>query len=163
MTGVKSNCYCGSGAVFDICCKPLLTECVYAETAEQLMRSRYSAFCTKNDHHLISTLHPSQRQQDDQQTLDESIARKHWILLTIISTNQGKKADDKGTVEFIAQYEHNGSFHQHHELSSFVKEDGQWFYVSGEYYEPSKTPELKLGRNTACWCGSGKKYKRCHG
>jgi preprotein translocase subunit SecA len=23
--------------------------------------------------------------------------------------------------------------------------------------------EAKLGRNDPCWCGSGKKYKRCHG
>ena len=21
----------------------------------------------------------------------------------------------------------------------------------------------KIGRNDACWCGSGKKYKKCHG
>ncbi|MBO0706614.1 MAG: SEC-C domain-containing protein, partial [Candidatus Dormibacteraeota bacterium] len=21
----------------------------------------------------------------------------------------------------------------------------------------------KIGRNDPCWCGSGKKYKRCHG
>jgi preprotein translocase subunit SecA len=21
----------------------------------------------------------------------------------------------------------------------------------------------KLGRNEPCWCGSGKKYKKCHG
>ena len=26
--------------------------------------------------------------------------------------------------------------------------------------EPKKIP--KLGRNDPCWCGSGKKYKRCH-
>jgi len=25
------------------------------------------------------------------------------------------------------------------------------------------TPSNKLGRNDACWCGSGKKYKKCHG
>ncbi len=23
-------------------------------------------------------------------------------------------------------------------------------------------PEKILGRNDPCWCGSGKKYKRCH-
>jgi preprotein translocase subunit SecA len=23
--------------------------------------------------------------------------------------------------------------------------------------------EPKLGRNDPCWCGSGKKYKKCHG
>ena len=24
-------------------------------------------------------------------------------------------------------------------------------------------PEKNLNRNDPCWCGSGKKYKRCHG
>jgi preprotein translocase subunit SecA len=24
-------------------------------------------------------------------------------------------------------------------------------------------PNQKLGRNDPCWCGSGKKYKKCHG
>jgi preprotein translocase subunit SecA len=24
-------------------------------------------------------------------------------------------------------------------------------------------PEKNVGRNDPCWCGSGKKYKRCHG
>jgi len=24
-------------------------------------------------------------------------------------------------------------------------------------------PSQKLGRNDPCWCGSGKKYKKCHG
>ena len=23
-------------------------------------------------------------------------------------------------------------------------------------------PQAELGRNDVCWCGSGKKYKRCH-
>ncbi len=25
-----------------------------------------------------------------------------------------------------------------------------------------KTPQVVLGRNDLCWCGSGKKYKKCH-
>jgi preprotein translocase subunit SecA len=25
------------------------------------------------------------------------------------------------------------------------------------------SPQEKLGRNDACWCGSGKKFKKCHG
>ena len=28
--------------------------------------------------------------------------------------------------------------------------------------EGKEVIELKLGRNDACWCGSGKKYKKCH-
>ena len=27
----------------------------------------------------------------------------------------------------------------------------------------ASTPERDVGRNDPCWCGSGKKYKRCHG
>lgn len=27
--------------------------------------------------------------------------------------------------------------------------------------EPSR-PAVKPGRNDLCWCGSGKKYKKCH-
>jgi preprotein translocase subunit SecA len=26
-----------------------------------------------------------------------------------------------------------------------------------------KSEREKLGRNDPCWCGSGKKYKKCHG
>jgi preprotein translocase subunit SecA len=25
------------------------------------------------------------------------------------------------------------------------------------------SPQAKIGRNDPCWCGSGKKFKRCHG
>jgi preprotein translocase subunit SecA len=27
----------------------------------------------------------------------------------------------------------------------------------------ASAPNVKIGRNDPCWCGSGKKYKRCHG
>jgi len=27
----------------------------------------------------------------------------------------------------------------------------------------ASAPNAKIGRNEPCWCGSGKKYKRCHG
>jgi preprotein translocase subunit SecA len=25
------------------------------------------------------------------------------------------------------------------------------------------SPHEKIGRNDPCWCGSGKKFKKCHG
>ncbi|MGZ4333776.1 MAG: SEC-C metal-binding domain-containing protein, partial [Gaiellaceae bacterium] len=37
----------------------------------------------------------------------------------------------------------------------------------GEPMQPVETRVLdeneKLGRNDPCWCGSGKKFKKCHG
>ena len=29
--------------------------------------------------------------------------------------------------------------------------------------EPYRRESPKLGRNDPCWCGSGKKFKKCHG
>jgi uncharacterized protein YecA (UPF0149 family) len=34
----------------------------------------------------------------------------------------------------------------------------------GAQARPGYTPTgERIGRNDACWCGSGKKYKKCHG
>ena len=36
--------------------------------------------------------------------------------------------------------------------------------ASGQQARPGYTPTgAKIGRNDACWCGSGRKYKKCHG
>jgi preprotein translocase subunit SecA len=29
--------------------------------------------------------------------------------------------------------------------------------------KPAVNEHRDIGRNDPCWCGSGKKYKRCHG
>jgi len=36
--------------------------------------------------------------------------------------------------------------------------------ADGETQAPLvKAPSEKIGRNEPCWCGSGKKFKLCHG
>ena len=30
------------------------------------------------------------------------------------------------------------------------------------FFRRTKVNQRQLGRNDPCWCGSGKKYKRCH-
>ena len=35
---------------------------------------------------------------------------------------------------------------------------------AGQQARPGYTPSgTKIGRNDTCWCGSGLKYKKCHG
>ncbi len=36
---------------------------------------------------------------------------------------------------------------------------GSWFR---NLISPKPKAEVALGRNDVCWCGSGKKYKKCH-
>ena len=53
MPDATAPCPCGSQQTFENCCQPLLAGMAFADTAEALMRSRYSAFSTGNIDYLI--------------------------------------------------------------------------------------------------------------
>ena len=160
MSRGQTLCPCGSTLAYSTCCEPFLSLQTKPDTAEQLMRSRFSAFSLHKVQYLIDTLHPHKRQADDKSGLQQSVQNCCWIQLNILQTQFGKKGDSQGTVEFTASFEENGDFYQLHEKSSFIY-DQQWYYTEGEN---QITPiKLKIGRNDFCWCHSGKKYKKCHG
>jgi preprotein translocase subunit SecA len=43
------------------------------------------------------------------------------------------------------------------------KPSGQASQPAATTTEAKPVDKKKLGRNDPCWCGSGKKYKKCHG
>ncbi|MDJ0595096.1 MAG: YchJ family protein [Pleurocapsa sp. MO_226.B13] len=153
----KELCPCGSKKQYQYCCGMYLSGKKKPETAEKLMRSRYTAFAIGDVDYLIATLDPDKRQKSDRQELTQSINNIQWLGLTILNTQKGKKNDASGWVEFEAIYQVTEP-EQLHERSRFKKIDGKWFYIDGEIL-PGTIPK----RNQACWCGSGKKYKQCHG
>lgn len=155
-------CPCGSGADYTNCCAPF-HQGEIAPTAEKLMRSRYSAFARNQANYLVETLHPSKRGEHEKDALETVINRTTWIDLEVVSTNEGGQGDDQGQVEFIATYQRDNRVEKLHERSNFVKEDGRWYYVDGDFDPQGAAPSKKLGRNDPCWCGSGKKFKKCHG
>lgn len=124
------------------------------------MRSRYSAFCLGRIDYLLDTLHPSQKKPSDRSTLAQTIDRTEWVRLDILAIRAGGAADLEGKVEFVATFREAGEAGQLHERSTFLKVEGRWLYHSGEY--ESLTPLPRPGRNEPCWCGSGKKFKKCH-
>ena len=153
----KELCPCGSKKNEQYCCAMFLSGKKKPDTAEKLMRSRYTAFYRGNVDYLISTLHPDQRDSQDVRELNNSINNTKWLGLTIINTQKGKKNDTTGMVEFEAIYQTNEPG-QLHERSRFIKDNNEWFYVDGDIL-PGTTPKPK----EPCWCNSGKKYKQCHG
>lgn len=120
------------------------------------MRSRYSAFCHKNIDYLVLTLDPEKCHPLDRETLARTMASTQWLGLKIIDVSFSGR--DRGTVEFVAFFEQDGEFGQLHERSYFLQKDNLWFYREGDVLAP-----VALTRNQACVCGSGKKFKRCHG
>ncbi|WP_101759851.1 YchJ family protein [Oceanicoccus sp. KOV_DT_Chl] len=159
MPTFNNCCHCDLPQPFEQCCEPIIKGLHTATTAEQLMRSRFSAFCTGNIDYLIASHHPSKRHANDQQELANTIALCEWLQLKIVRCNQGAVTDSHGEVEFIATYTQQGKLATLHENSRFVQEDNQWFYLDGDILESNH--QFKPGRNDPCFCGSGKKFKKC--
>lgn len=122
-------CPCGSGKGFDLCCAPYLSGKAVPETAEALMRSRYSAYVRQLIPYLKETLWPKYQPSFDTQGTARWAAESHWTGLRILAVDKGGPADRDGTVLFEAKYLSAGQLHTHRELSRFRKKSGRWYYV----------------------------------
>jgi SEC-C motif domain protein len=120
------RCPCGTGLPYAECCGPLHDGTTSAATAEQLMRSRYSAFAVGDPAYLLATWHPTTRPR----TLDlDDDAR--WVGLDVLATSGGTMLTTEGTVEFRAHSVRGGRAGAQHENSRFLREGGRWYYVDG--------------------------------
>lgn len=159
------QCPCTSGKDYQACCGPVISGHQAASTAEDLMRSRYTAFARGETDYLEQSLHPDYRADHDPKATKQWANSSEWINLEIVSTQQGEQNDDEGIVEFIATFRQKGITSKHHEVGRFSRKNGTWYYTEGKMVTPgtlrNETP--KIGRNDPCPCGSGKKYKKCCG
>jgi SEC-C motif-containing protein len=89
------------------------------------MRSRYSAFVVEDAAYLLKSHHSSTRHA----AMDFE-PKLRWTGLEIVGTTGGTVFHAEGTVEFIAHYTESGRADSLHENSSFVREDGNWVYLS---------------------------------
>ena len=158
-----SMCYCGSEKPFKQCCEPFIKGSAKPETAQQLMRSRYTAFATGAVDYIHKSILPSKRSDFDEKATREWSANSQWHGFEIKSAEKGGPEDTTGTVEFIATYSTDDTTHNHHEIAEFKKQNGRWYFVDGtlQSQKPYVRPEPRIGRNDPCSCGSGKKYKKC--
>jgi SEC-C motif-containing protein len=157
------NCPCGSGNPYSNCCEPIINGSQPAETAEKLMRARYSAYVGVQMDFVFETTHPDQRTDFDHKATREWAESADWQGLEIISTKDGGKNDTTGEVEFIARFRDKEAPREHHELAQFKRENGLWFFTDGSMVKPKPLIVNKIGRNDPCTCGSGLKYKKCCG
>ena len=121
------TCPCG-GADFESCCGPILAGAP-AVTAEQLMRSRFTAFARGEVGYLRDSWHPATRPR--RLDLDEGLT---WRRLQIVATGTGGAADQEGWVEFRASYRTSAGAHGVlHERSRFRRTRQGWRYLDGEF------------------------------
>lgn len=122
-------CPCGSNQSLANCCLPYIQAQTPAKTAEALMRSRYTAHVLIAENYLWNSWSPEQRLRSSKADIRAWAESCEWLGLQIITTRQGGVDDDEGVVEFVAQFRQNGQIHQHHEVSLFKKNLGQWLYI----------------------------------
>lgn len=91
------------------------------------MRSRYSAYVLKLESYLLATWHATTRPA----ALDLAADNGKWLGLEV--KRYVPESADEATVEFVARYKIGGRAHRLHEVSRFVREDGRWYYVDGQF------------------------------
>jgi SEC-C motif-containing protein len=126
------KCPCGSGIGFQQCCGGPVTGQRAAQTAVELMRSRYSAYVMKNVDYLVQTTHPDSRTADLADSIRAWMRKVEWLKLHVVATEAGTENDTTGKVEFVAEYLTDTAPGRHHECSAFEKVDGDWYYVGEE-------------------------------
>ncbi|HEX7643720.1 MAG TPA: YchJ family metal-binding protein [Burkholderiaceae bacterium] len=122
-----AGCPCG-GKSYATCCEPY-HQGKPAETAEKLMRSRYSAYAKGLWEYVYRTW--DARTRPGLADLQGDRASK-WLGLEV---RRHEENGNQATVEFVARYKIDGKAHRLHEVSRFEKQDSNWVYVEGSFPE----------------------------
>ena len=118
-------CPCNSKKIFAECCGTFISGDCLPETAEALMRSRYSAFETGAIDYLIRTTHHNYlKAGDGAQIAAWMLEVRSWDKLEILDAREN-------TVEFVAHYQDFDGHKLLHERSRFSRFNGAWVYETG--------------------------------
>lgn len=159
------RCACGRERPEADCCGAFLEGRATPATAEDLMRSRYTAYARGQVDYLVATHDPATLTKEGRQAIARAAASTKWQMLNVLGTERGGPEDEEGLVRFEARYTVGGRAHMLRELSRFRRIEGRWFYVDEVVDKPLtvKREGPKVGRNDPCPCGSGRKHKQCCG
>ncbi len=170
------NCFCGQPKRYQHCCQPCHTGQAPAQSAEQLMRSRFSAYVLQIVSYITETYYPAVQSADAIAEIAAFAGNAHFLALQVVASGDTPTAApgqfptlppviDLPAAKSALSYVHfkvwffiGDKLHLLEEHSRFVRIDGQWRYVDGVLLPH---PVLKIGRNDLCPCGSGKKFKAC--
>jgi len=154
-------CPCGSTLSFDACCQLFITQIQKPTTAEQLMRSRFSAYALRNAQYIFDTYGISQQSKQSVTDIQTWADECTWLALVIHESTED-------LVEFSAYYIADNTLCELRERSKFTLEKGLWRYIDGKITVNDELAKIK--RNELCPCNKyptawsakkNKKFKHC--
>jgi SEC-C motif-containing protein len=131
-----NTCPCGREIDYENCCGQIHDNITLVQTAEQLMRSRYTAFTKGMGDYLMKSHHSSTRPISEKEDIEKWAKSVEWDHLEIISKSDGELLNNIGVVEFKAFFYSSpigaGVKKREciHEKSEFVREHGHWVYIN---------------------------------
>lgn len=123
-------CPCGRKKPYSSCCGLIHTDIHQALTAEDLMRSRYTAFTMALGDYLMQSHQSGVRPEKDKASIVAWAKRVQWVKLEVLQTIAGGANDQQGMVEFKANFMEEGQAEVIHEKSAFIRENGHWVYLA---------------------------------
>ena len=133
----NDNCPCGSLIKYKKCCKPFHEDIKTPINALELMKSRYCAYAIEKSEYIILTTHQNNR--------DFNTDTKAWNN-DILDFSKNTKFEKLEILEFIdgqtesfvtfkANITQNKQDVSFVEKSRFVKENGKWQYIDGQFID----------------------------
>lgn len=122
-------CPCGMAIPYAECCGKVHQNIQEAVTAEDLMRSRFTAYTLADGDFLMKSHYSKTRPIHDKKEIVRWSKSVTWLRLEIINSTKGQANDSNGTVAFKAYFIDQGKIDIIHENSEFIKENGHWVYV----------------------------------
>jgi SEC-C motif-containing protein len=120
------NCPCNPIKLYKNCCQKAHHNIKSVISAEQLMRSRYSAFVLADIKHLHKSHHSSTRlSKKEYKELENWTKSVEWGKLEITNTT-------KDTIHFNSFFIENGNLECIQENSNFCKENNYWVYLDAK-------------------------------
>lgn len=154
-------CPCGSSKLFHDCCQLYIVEELNPSTAQELMRSRFSAYATGNAQYIVNTYALIEKEKQSINDIEAWADECTWIALKIHESLTN-------IVEFSAYYIADNKLCELRERSNFILEEDKWRYIDGNIKVNSELGNIK--RNETCPCNNyptswslkkNKKYKHC--
>lgn len=153
-------CPCGSTENYEQCCERLIMKNYPAQSPEQLMRSRYSAYANNQIDYIYNTYSLESKKTQSRADISSWAKETTWVKLSILQTSDFTETSYP-TVEFEAIYKSQNQYFKMKEKSRFIMENSHWFYLDGDNLEHIEL--ITPNRNDKCFCSSNKKFKKCCG
>ena len=92
------------------------------------MRSRYTAFAKGNMDYIEKTMRGEALEKFDKASAKAQVVNTEYLRLDVLFSEE---EGDRGTVQFIVTFRYQGNEQFMHEISTFEKINGTWYYTKG--------------------------------